>query len=86
METTRVTQYYLEMQYGSAVRVEYVDMADPKNQAQFPELEAVVEDRDLPYPLIAVNGHLRAAGSAHYYRLLPLVEQALGAAEPVHET
>jgi disulfide oxidoreductase YuzD len=86
LETTRVTQYYLEMRYGSAVQVEYVDMADPEVQAQFPELLAVVEERDLPYPLIAVNGNLRAAGSAQYYHILPLVEQALEAKEQVYET
>ena len=74
------------MRYGSAVQVEYLDMADPEVQAQFPELLTVVEERDLPYPLIAVNGHLRAAGSAHYYRILPLVEQALEAEEQVFET
>jgi disulfide oxidoreductase YuzD len=82
----RVTQYYLQMRYGEAVEVEYVDMADPENQARFPELLAVAEDRDLPYPLIAVNGHLRAAGSAHYYSILPLVEQALEAEEQVRQT
>jgi disulfide oxidoreductase YuzD len=65
------------MRYGDAVDVEYVDMADPKNQAQFPELLALVEERDLPFPLVAINGHLRAAGSAHYYRILPFVEEAL---------
>ena len=86
METTHVTQYYLQMRYGSAVQVEYVDMADPESQAQFPELLAVVEEHDLPYPLIAVNGNLRAAGSAHYYRILPLVEKALEAEEQVYET
>jgi len=74
------------MRYGSAVQVEYVDMADPENQAQFPELVTVVEERDLPYPLIAINGHLRAAGSAHYYRILPLVEKALEVGEQVYET
>jgi disulfide oxidoreductase YuzD len=74
------------MRYGAAVQVEYVDMADPENQAQFPELVAVVEERDLPYPLIAVNGHLRAAGSAHHYHILPLVEKALEAEEWVHQT
>jgi disulfide oxidoreductase YuzD len=56
--------------------VEYVDMADPENQAQFPELLSVVEEQDLPYPLIGVNGVLKGAGSAHYYHVLPLVEKA----------
>ena len=65
------------MRYGEAVQVEYIDMSEPKNQEKFSELLAVVEDRDLPYPLLAINGHLRAAGSAHYYRVLPLVEEVL---------
>jgi disulfide oxidoreductase YuzD len=67
------------MRYGEAVQVEYVDMSEPKNQAEFSELLAVVEDRDLPYPLLAINGCLRAAGSADYYRVLPYVEEALEA-------
>jgi len=67
------------MRYGDAVQVEYVDMADPENQAQFSELLAVIEDRELPYPLLAIDGQLRAAGSAHYYRIVPFVEQALEA-------
>jgi disulfide oxidoreductase YuzD len=65
------------MRYGEAVEVEYVEMADPKNQDQFPELLALVEEQNLPYPLVAINGHLRAAGSAHYYRVLPFVEEVL---------
>lgn len=64
------------MRYGEAIQVEYVDMADPENQVQFPELLSVAEEQGLPYPLIAVNGTLRGAGSAHYYHLLPLVEKA----------
>ena len=81
METTRVTEYYLRMRYGEAVQVEYVDMADPAHQSQFSDLLALVEERDLPYPLVAIDGQLRAAGSAHFYRVLPYVEEVLGAAE-----
>ena len=73
------------MRYGEAVQVEYVDMADAENQAQFSEVLAVVEDRDLPYPLVAIDGRLRAAGSAHYYRVLPYVEEALEVAEALPE-
>ena len=65
------------MRYGDAVQVEYVDVADPENQTQFPDLVAVVADRDLPYPLVAINGQLRAAGSAHFYHILPYVEASL---------
>lgn len=54
-----------------------MDITDPSAREQYPELVAVVEDRNLPYPLVAVNGEVRAVGSAHYYTVLPLVEQAL---------
>ena len=74
------------MRYGESVQVEYIDMSEPENQAEFSELLAVVEDRDLPYPLLAINGHLRAAGSAHYYRVLPYVEEALESEGVMQET
>jgi disulfide oxidoreductase YuzD len=73
------------MRYGETVQVEYVDMADAENQAQYSDLLAVVEDRDLPYPLVAIDGRLRAAGSAHYYRVLPYVEEALEMVEALPE-
>jgi len=52
-------------------------MADPENQAAHGDLLAAVEGQDLPYPLLAINGQLRAAGSAHFYHVLPLVEEAM---------
>lgn len=67
------------MQFGPAVAVEYIDLADPQAQAEYSELLAVVEDRDLPYPLVAVNGQLRLAGSVQYYRILPLVQELIEA-------
>ncbi len=73
-----MTEFYLKMRYGEdTVQVEYLDMADPVNQMQFPELVTLVEQRDLPYPVVAIDGRLRAAGSADYYRVLLLVEEAL---------
>ena len=74
-----MTEFYLQMQYGDAVQVEYVDLADPAAQAQFPDLVALIEDRDLPYPLVAVNDQMRLAGSAQYYQVVPLVEEILEA-------
>ena len=73
------------MRYGDAVQVEYVDLADAEGQAQFADLLALVEDRDLPYPLVAINGHLRLAGTAHYYQVLPYVEEALQPEETMSE-
>ena len=74
------------MRFGEAVEVEYVDMSEPEHQEEFSELLDVVADRDLPYPLLAINGRLRAAGSAHYYRVLPYVEEAFATEGVVQET
>jgi disulfide oxidoreductase YuzD len=77
VETTRITESYLQMRYGQGIQVEYVDLADAEAQAQFSAVGAVIEERNLPFPLVAINGDLRLAGSAAYYHVLPLVEQAL---------
>ena len=53
------------MKYGDAVRVEFIDLADPRSREEYSEVAKLAEERDLMYPLVAVNGHLRVAGSAH---------------------
>jgi hypothetical protein len=70
------------MRFGEAVRVEYVELAADGARERFGDLLLLAEERDFAFPLIAINGQLRLAGSAHYFRVLPLVEAAL-AAQPV---
>jgi disulfide oxidoreductase YuzD len=65
------------MRFGDAVKIDYVDLADAEGQARYADLLALVEDGDLPYPLVAINGQLRLAGTAHFYQVLPYVEEAL---------
>jgi disulfide oxidoreductase YuzD len=67
----------LKLQFGDDVEVAHVDLADPAAQEEFSELMAAIEERDLPYPLVAVNDQVRLAGTAHFYRILPLVQEAL---------
>ena len=57
--------------------MEYRDLADPQVQAGLPDLYARAEAERLPYPLIVINDELEMAGSAQYYDVLPLLEQAL---------
>lgn len=57
--------------------MEYLDLSEPQVQAGFPDLFAQVEAQELPYPLVLINDQLRLIGSARYYEVLPLVEQAL---------
>ena len=65
------------MQHGSAVQLNYVDLADSESQVEYSDLLDLVKDKNLPYPLVAINGELRLAGSAHYFQVLPLVDELL---------
>jgi hypothetical protein len=67
------------MRFGEAVRVEYVDLAQDGVEEQFGDLLLFAQERGLAFPLIAIDGQLRLAGSAHYFRVLPFVEAALAA-------
>ena len=67
------------------MQVEYVDLADLGTRPQFSELLAVIKERNLPYPLVAINGQLRLAGTAQYYQVLPLVEEVLAVEDRVVE-
>jgi hypothetical protein len=46
---------------------------------------AAIEEHNLPYPLVVINGELKMAGSAHYFRVLPLVEELIQAAPETTE-
>lgn len=54
-----------------------MDLADPENELKFAGVAAMAEEQNLAYPLVAVGGKLRLSGSAQYYHLLPLVQEAL---------
>jgi disulfide oxidoreductase YuzD len=69
----------LQRQHGESVRLDYVDLADSAARAEYQEVLATIEERDLPYPLVAINGQLRLAGTAHYYQVAPLVDELLEA-------
>jgi hypothetical protein len=57
--------------------VDYIDLGRAEAREDFPELLALIAEQNLPYPLVAVNGQLRLAGSADYYRVIALIEEAL---------
>ena len=71
------------MRFGQAVQVDYVDLGDPTKQLEFADLLTTIEEGNIPYPVVAINGQLKLAGSAHYYNVLPHVEELLQTEELV---
>jgi len=63
--------------YGDTVQVEYLDVSEPAVQAEYADLMiSQAQEHCLPYPLVAIEGQVRLAGGAEYYRIMPLVEEA----------
>ena len=58
------------------MQVEYLDVSEPVIQAEYADLISQAEQHHLPYPLVAIDGQVRLAGGAEYYRIMPLVEEA----------
>jgi disulfide oxidoreductase YuzD len=58
------------------VQVEYLDVSEPAIQAEYADLISQAKEHHLPYPLVAIDGQVRLAGGAEYYRIMPLVEEA----------
>jgi disulfide oxidoreductase YuzD len=58
------------------VQVEYFDVSEPEIQAEYADLISQAKEHRLPYPLVSIDGQVRLAGGAEYYRIMPLVEEA----------
>jgi disulfide oxidoreductase YuzD len=66
------------MRYGDQVEVEYWDLSQPVTQARHPHILAAIQEQDLSYPVVTLEGEIRLTGSVHFHEVLPLVEAALG--------
>ena len=65
---------HLRRRYGDAVRVEYYDLADDLSRGKFPEIARIIEEQDLPVPLVAIDGVLKMAGGIDFWAIAELIE------------
>ena len=66
---------------GDAVRVTYVDAAEPSGLEPHARLMAEVPETRRLYPLVFVNEQLAVSGSADYYDIAYQVQRAIEASE-----
>lgn len=67
---------YLERYYGDQVSVEYYDVAQ-QGEERFRELIAQVPSGYLLYPLLFVDGQVKAVGGVEYFSLFQAVREAV---------
>jgi disulfide oxidoreductase YuzD len=62
---------HLKGKYGKGVTVEYVDLADdPENS----DVIESIRSRNLPLPVVAINGVPRLAGNVEYRAIVEAIE------------
>ena len=62
----------LKDKYGEAVVVEYLDLATPPDR--YKETISRIRERNLPLPLIAINGVPRCSGGVDYRTLVEAID------------
>ena len=72
-----MTKFYFDRMYNGQVDVTYIDLSEPENQEAHQEILQQVRELHIPFPLVAVDGEMRLAGGAEFYRIKPLVDEAL---------
>jgi disulfide oxidoreductase YuzD len=61
--------------YGDEVSIEYFDANAPETQEKYADFIKAVAARRYSYPLVLVNGQLKASGGVDTYQLMFLVDQ-----------
>ncbi len=70
-EVVEVARRRLQERFGGGVTLSYLDLAGGEAAPGWPE---AIRERNLPVPLLLVNGHLRIAGQFDVRRVLDAVE------------
>ncbi|OGO06959.1 MAG: hypothetical protein A2Y73_09265 [Chloroflexi bacterium RBG_13_56_8] len=76
-----MTQAYFKRFFGDQVKIEYYDMAVPAQYAEKKVLVESVESRHRVYPMVFIDGEFKLAGSAEFYDIVSLVQEALAILE-----
>ena len=72
--TVEFVTEHLNKLYGDSVKLEYLDLADPSTRSSHPDIVVMLADRDLPLPLLLVNGNLRISGYFDIYILQNVIQ------------
>ena len=57
------------------MQLQYVDAALPETKEKFGQFTKAVDERRASYPLVVVNGELKASGGVDTYQLMFLIDQ-----------
>ena len=68
-----ITQRISE-RFGEQVELEYIDLSQPGNTPRFPELKQLVEDKNIPLPVLVIGGQPIISGQFDARLLLDAID------------
>ncbi|MGQ9675136.1 MAG: hypothetical protein ACUVX1_05665 [Chloroflexota bacterium] len=65
---------HLRKRYGDAVRVEYYDLGKDPDRGKFPDISKLIEEKDLPVPVVAIDGVPTMAGVVDFWAIVEAID------------
>ena len=73
-EATALASQRVEERFGSAVELDYLDLSKARTNHRALELKQAVENKNLPLPLLLINGQTRISGQFDIRLLLDAID------------
>ena len=72
-EVIALTRQRIEDGFGDKIQLEYLDLAEPMTNHRAPELNQTIRDKNLPLPLLVINGQPRISGQFDIRQLIDAI-------------
>jgi disulfide oxidoreductase YuzD len=73
-EALTLAERRIKDRFGDRIRLEYLDISDPPAGCRASELVPEIKSKDLPLPMLLVNGETRIPGQFDIRQLLDVIE------------
>ena len=73
-ETIALASQRIKERFGDRIHLEYLDLSNPRINYQALELNQGIKNKELPLPVLVVNGHPRISGQFDIRQLLDVID------------
>lgn len=65
---------HLKQRYGDAVTVDYFDLANSAVRERFPEVARMIDAKEVPVPVVAIDGEVKMAGAVDFWHIADIID------------
>ena len=73
-EVITLASQRIKERFGDKIKLEYLDLSKPTTNHHASELHQIIGSKNLPLPLLVINGQSRISGQFDIHRLLDAID------------